>query len=109
VGGALKIWKRRFQENAFWWVLYGRLFPFSNSTLMSLVCGSCRVSFREFMIGSFIGFMPLTITFATFGSGSMKGNLWQIGFATALLVISIFSRNLFVELFPVTVRDFKTK
>jgi uncharacterized membrane protein YdjX (TVP38/TMEM64 family) len=90
----LRVWRIRLQENAFWWVLYGRLFPFSNSTVMSLLCGSCRVPFSPFITGSLIGFVPLAIVFSTYGSGGVKGNLWQVVFATALLILSIFSRNL---------------
>jgi uncharacterized membrane protein YdjX (TVP38/TMEM64 family) len=96
----LNVWKIRFQENAFWWVLYGRFFPFSNSTIMSLLCGSCRVPYSPFMIGSLIGFVPLAVVFATYGSGGVKGNMWQIGFATVLLLFSILSRRLMNKWFP---------
>jgi len=92
-GDRVGIWKARFQENGFWWVLYGRLFPFSNSTVMSLLCGSCKVRFMPFMFGSLIGFVPLAVVFATYGSGGIKGNMLQIGFATMLLVLSIFCRR----------------
>jgi len=109
VGTTLRMWKKRFQENAFWWVLYGRLFPFSNSTFMSLLCGSCRVSYRDFMLGSLLGFIPLAMVFATYGSGGVKGNMWQIGFATALLVVSIFFRKLIGKWPPVTVKNLKAQ
>jgi uncharacterized membrane protein YdjX (TVP38/TMEM64 family) len=107
MGSTLLLWRNRFQENAFWWVLYGRLFPFSNSTLMSLLCGSCRVPFQEFTLGSLLGFTPLAVVFSTFGSGGVKRNLWQLGLATALLLLSIFSRKLFGKLFPVGPTDLK--
>jgi uncharacterized membrane protein YdjX (TVP38/TMEM64 family)/Tfp pilus assembly protein PilZ len=94
VGDKARIWKARFQQNAFWWVIYGRLFPFSNSTVMSLLCGSCSVPFIPFVMGSLVGFVPLAVAFATYGSGDTKGNIWQIGFATLLLVLSIFLRRL---------------
>ena len=94
VGDTLKVWRSRFQDNAFWWVLYGRLFPFSNSTLMNLLCGSCVVPFVPFITASFLGFIPLAVVFATFGSGGVKGNMLQIILATVLLVISIFARRL---------------
>lgn len=94
VGDTLKVWRTRFQDNAFWWVLYGRLFPFSNSTLMNLLCGSCVVPFVPFITASSLGFIPLAVVFATFGSGGMKGNMFQIILATVLLVISIFARRL---------------
>ncbi len=101
MGGAMNVWRNRFQENGFWWTLYGRLFPFSNSTVMSLLCGSCRVPYRDFMLGSMLGFIPLAIIFATFGSGGIKGSLWQVGLATALLALSMFSRSLLARWFPV--------
>lgn len=107
VGDTLRMWQKRFQENAFWWVLYGRLFPFSNSTLMSLLCGSCRVSYRDFLLGSLLGFIPLAVVFATYGSGGVKGNMWQIGIATTLLIISIFSRKLISKWLPENVRNSK--
>lgn len=106
VGGTLRIWQTRFQENAFWWVLYGRLFPCSNSTLMSLLCGSCRVSFQAFTLGSLVGFIPLAVVFATFGSGGVKGNLLQIGIAMMLLVLSVFSRKLLDSWFPASIRTY---
>jgi uncharacterized membrane protein YdjX (TVP38/TMEM64 family) len=61
---------------------------------MSLLCGSCKVPFVPFMMGSLAGFVPLAVAFATYGSGGVKGNVWQIGFATMLLVLSIFLRSL---------------
>jgi uncharacterized membrane protein YdjX (TVP38/TMEM64 family) len=100
VGDKARMWRARFQEIAFWWVLYGRLFPFSNSTVMSLLCGSCNVPFIPFMMGSLLGFVPLAVAFATYGSGGVKGNIWQIGFATMLLVLSIFLRSFLKRWFP---------
>ena len=88
-----KEWRVRFQQDAFWWVLYGRLFPFSNSTLMSLICGSCRAPYLPFIWGSLIGFIPLTMVFAMYGSGGAKANHLQIIFATILLILSVFSRR----------------
>lgn len=93
-GRVLNTWKDRFQKNAFWWVLYGRLFPLSNSTIMSLICGCCKVSFRSFMLGSLLGFIPLAIVFAMYGSGGVTGSLWQIAFATALLILSMAARKI---------------
>lgn len=108
VGVRLGLWKARFQHNAFWWVLYGRLFPFSNSTLMSLLSGSCNVPFVSFVCGSLIGFVPLAVVFASYGSGGIKGNMLQIGFATILLVLSIFSRSLVQRWFGAKKVDGKT-
>jgi len=101
-GNTLNTWKDRFQKNAFWWVLYGRLFPMSNSTLMSLICGCCKVTFSSFMLGSFLGFIPLAIIFAMFGSGGVNGNLWQIVFAATLLILSMGSRKILAKWIPQT-------
>ena len=72
---------------------------------MSLLCGSCRVPFRAFLTGSFLGFIPLAVVFATFGSGGIKGNFGQIGFAAALLVLSILSRKLLKKWFPEILKE----
>ncbi|HVN72473.1 MAG TPA: VTT domain-containing protein [Desulfomonilia bacterium] len=99
-GDTLKVWKERFRQNAFWWVLYGRFFPFSNSTAMSLLCGGCRVPFIPYVTGSFIGFVPLAVVFAAYGSGGVKGNMHQIALATVLLVLAVFSRRILRRWFP---------
>ena len=93
--GQLALWHRRFQENAFWWVLYGRLFPFSNATFKSLLCGCCRVPFSPYLRASFLGFIPLTFVFAAFGSGSMKGDIHQILLGFLLLLVALFARLFF--------------
>jgi uncharacterized membrane protein YdjX (TVP38/TMEM64 family) len=100
LGDKATTWKVRFQENAFWWVLYIILFPFSNSTVMSLVCGSCKVPYVPFISAALVGFVPLAVVFATYGSGGAKGNIWQIGFATILLVLSILLRGFLKRWFP---------
>jgi uncharacterized membrane protein YdjX (TVP38/TMEM64 family) len=100
LGDKVNLWKVRFQENAFWWVLYIILFPFSNSTVMGLVCGSCRVPYLPFISAALVGFIPLAVVFATYGSGGAKGNIWQIGVATLLLVCSITLRSFLKRWFP---------
>lgn len=92
--GKFNEWRSRFRDNAFWWVLYGRLFPFSNSTVMSLFCGSCNVPFLPYILASFAGFVPLAATFSFYGSGGMQGNYLQIAIATVLLVVSIMARRI---------------
>lgn len=99
-GGRLGLWRQRFHQNAFWWVLYGRLIPFSNATLTSLLCGSCRVPFSRYLIASFIGFIPLTIVFAAFGSGGLKGNINQIYLGFGLLLAAFFARWIFSRRMP---------
>lgn len=99
LSGRLDEWRARFRENAFWWVLYGRLFPFSNSTVMSLLCGSCTVPFLPYVLGSIIGFAPLAVVFACYGSGGMNGDFVQIAIATVLLALSVLSRRILDSLF----------
>lgn len=62
-----------FQQRAFLWVLYARLFPFSNSTIISLFSGYCKIRFIPYIAGSLIGATPLTITMCLFGSGAIHG------------------------------------
>jgi len=45
--GHLASWGLLLQDNGFWLVFYSRLFPFTNSTVNSLLCGSCRSSLRS--------------------------------------------------------------
>ncbi len=105
MGNRIKEWQARFQENAFWWVIYGRFFPLSNSMAMSLLCGCCKISFSSFIAGSCIGFIPFATVFATYGSGGVKGSIWQIGFATVLLILSIFSRKVINMWFPTNTKS----
>jgi uncharacterized membrane protein YdjX (TVP38/TMEM64 family) len=104
LSGTLAKWRARFRENAFWWVLYGRLFPFSNSTVMSLLCGCCNVPFLPYALGSLIGFAPLAVVFAFYGSGGMNSDYLQIALATALLILSALSRRILHSLFAFTVQ-----
>ncbi len=94
LGSGFGYWRKRFRENAFWWVLYGRLIPFSNSTVMSLFCGSCGVPFKAYVQGSVLGFIPLAAVFAAFGSGGLEGNLGQIGFAVLVLAAFVILRRM---------------
>ncbi len=48
----------------------------------------------------FVPIICLTVVFATYGSGGVKGNVWQIALATALLMCSIFLRSFLKRWFP---------
>jgi uncharacterized membrane protein YdjX (TVP38/TMEM64 family) len=84
----------RLSQEAFWWTLYLRLFPFSNSTVQSLLFGSLRVPFTAYITGSILGFIPLTVVFAVFGSGGVKGNYYQIWLGFALIAAVALIRYL---------------
>jgi len=92
VGGRLESWRLRFRENAFWWVLYARLFPFANSSVTSLFCGACEVPFLSYMLASLVGFIPYTLIFAMFGSGGAKANAWQILLGVGLMALVFLLR-----------------
>ncbi len=100
LGERVGLWQLRFQENAFWWVLYGRLVPFANATVTSLLCGSCKVPFRPFLAGSLLGFIPLALVFTVFGSGGIKGNYYQIGLGIFLIAVVVLIRRIFKKLRP---------
>lgn len=93
MGPRLTIWQARFEANAFWWVLYLRLFPLSNATLTGLLCGACRIPLRAYLAGSLIGFIPLTVVFAVFGSGGARGNLYLVGLGFMLIALTVFGRK----------------
>lgn len=84
----------RLNREAFWWTLYLRLFPFSNSTVQSLLFGSLRVPFSAYISGSILGFIPLTIIFSVFGSGGVKGNYSQIWLGFGLIAAVALIRYL---------------
>ena len=84
----------RLSREAFWWTLYLRLFPFSNSTVQSLLFGSLRVPFGAYITASILGFIPLTIVFSVFGSGGVKGNYYQIWLGFGLIAVVVLIRHL---------------
>lgn len=92
--GRLAFWGQLVRQNGFWWVLYGRLFPFTNATINSLICGCCRVPLGQYLAGSFLGFIPLTFVFSTFGSGGINGNFRQILISLGLLGLTMICRQL---------------
>ena len=98
--GKMARWRSGLQKNAFWWVLYLRLFPFANCTLTSLLCGSCRIRFSAYVSASLIGFLPYTIMFAAFGHGGFHGNVLQILFGFALLGATIIVRKWLPRIHP---------
>ena len=99
MGSQLAIWQARFEANAFWWVLYLRLFPLSNATLVGLLSGGCRIPLRAYLAGSFIGFIPLTVVFAVFGSGGARGNLYLVGLGFMLIALTVFGRKTVMRAF----------
>jgi len=100
IGPRLALWQTRFETNAFWWVLYMRLFPLSNATLAGLLCGACRIPHGPYLAGSLLGFIPLTLVFAVFGSGGASGSYYQVAVGALLLVAAVGSRKAMARLMP---------
>lgn len=100
MGPRLAMWQARFEANAFWWVLYMRMFPLSNATLAGLLCGACRIPLRAYLAGSFLGFIPLTVVFAIFGNGGAQGDLYLVGLGFFFIAITVFGRKLILRAFP---------
>jgi uncharacterized membrane protein YdjX (TVP38/TMEM64 family) len=98
--GHLASWGHLLQENGFWLVLYSRLFPFTNATVNSLLCGSCRVPFDQYLAGSILGFIPLTLVFANFGSGGSSGNFYQVMIGLGLFMTALLCQRLTKHFFP---------
>lgn len=84
----LKTWQKRIARNAFWWVIYGRLIPFMNATMMNLLFGVVKVPIKPYLAASAIGLLPLTVAFALFGSGAAKGNFNQIVIGVVMLALA---------------------
>ena len=110
IGARMALWQTRFQHNAYWWVLYMRLFPLSNATLAGLVCGACRIPVGAYLAGSLLGFIPLTIVFTVLGSGGIEGNFYQIAIGIGLLLLAVGVRKLLAATFlPPEARDAATQ
>lgn len=103
--GRLALWGRLLRENGFWWVLYGRLFPFTNATMNSLICGCCRVPPGQYLAGSLLGFIPLTMVFAAFGSGGINGSLHQILIGLGFLALAMICRQLTTRSSAATIQN----
>jgi len=94
LGGRLARWRDRLRRDAFWWVLYARLFPVSNAMLTSAVCGISGVPWRPFVAASVLGLLPQAVAFAAFGSGGLKGDPRQVAVGGVLLAAVLLARRL---------------
>lgn len=74
----LRSWYELFNRNGFEGTLYIRFFPLANATITNLIGGASKVHFGVFMLATLIGFTPLTIIFATFGSSAAKQSPLQL-------------------------------
>jgi len=90
----MKFWCDRFGENGFRWLLYMRLFPLSNATFTNTVGGISPMRLREFLGATFLGYLPLTVVFALFGSSAAKKSWAQLAVAAVILVAVLAGRTI---------------
>jgi uncharacterized membrane protein YdjX (TVP38/TMEM64 family) len=94
-----KIWYDRYSDNGFFWVLNIRLFPLGNATVLSLVSGASQMKYLEFIAATFIGYLPLTIIFALFGSSASKNKPVQLMIGASLFLIFLGGRRIYKKYF----------
>ena len=100
-----KIWYDRYSDNGFFWVLNIRLFPLGNATALSLVSGASQMKYIEFIAATFIGYLPLTIIFALFGSSSSKNKPIQLIVGATLFLIFLGGRRVYQKYFMKQKKD----
>jgi uncharacterized membrane protein YdjX (TVP38/TMEM64 family) len=83
----LKIWYDRCSEHGFYWVLNIRLFPFGNATVVSVLAGASRMRYRDFIAATLLGYLPLTVIFALFGSSVSQKKLSHLIVGGGLFLI----------------------
>jgi uncharacterized membrane protein YdjX (TVP38/TMEM64 family) len=74
--------------NPFAMTLLVRLLPAGNNFATSLAAGVSRVPAGPFLLGSLVGYLPLTFVFALAGSGIEMGGSMRIALAVLLFVAS---------------------
>lgn len=94
-----KIWYDRYSDNGFFWVLNIRLFPLGNATVVSLVSGASQMRYLEFLAATFLGYLPLTIIFALFGSSASKNKPIQLIVGASLFLIFLGGRRIYKKYF----------
>ncbi len=88
----MKHWYTRLNENGFRWILYLRLFPLSNASLTNIIGGISRMRTRDFVSATFLGYLPMTIIFALFGSSAAKRSLPQLVVAGIIFAVVLVGR-----------------
>lgn len=90
----MRPWLEKFNQNGFRYMVYLRLFPLSNSTATNTLGGISRIPFLSFIGATLIGFIPLGIVSALFGSAASKQNYWQLSIGIGVLIIVIVAERL---------------
>lgn len=90
----MKPWYDRFNQNGFRYMLYLRLFPLSNSTATNTLGGISQMKYLTFIASTFIGWIPLGIIAATFGSSAAKQDKSQLIYGIVFFVTFFIIENL---------------
>ena len=80
----------RLNEHGFRWILYLRLFPLSNSSVTNTIGGISQMRTRDFISATFLGYLPMTIIFALFGSSAAKKSIPQL-LVAGLIFIAVLA------------------
>ena len=94
--GLVQTYARRLRQNSFETVLIMRLI-FLPYDLVNYLCGFLRIDFKAFVLATFIGNIPGTISFVLFGASidisegitQPEFNPWTFVFSVVLVAISI--------------------
>ena len=87
-------WYERFNANGFRWILYLRMVPISNATVVNLACGASKVRFRTFLGATFLGYLPLTVVFAVLGSAATESSGWKLGLGLGVFAVLLAAQFL---------------
>jgi len=73
-------------KSLFWIILVARLFPFFQFDIISYGAGLTNMKLKSFAIATFIGMIPMTYVFASFGRNILIGNTLSIVFSIGLII-----------------------
>lgn len=91
-GKRVQKWKGLLEENPFMGTLYMRLFPGSNAVMTGLICGLCKIPRKPYWTANFIGFLPQTLIFCTFGSAAAKAKTEQIIMGIVIFIVILVAQ-----------------
>lgn len=86
-------WFEKLQNEGFWVLLYARLFPLSNATVVNVLSGIAVIRFRDFFAATLIGFIPTTIVFTMMGCSVQKNSKIQYAITLILFVVFVVWRR----------------
>lgn len=89
VTGKLRVTRQFWSDNPFFMTLIIRLMPAGSNLLINLAAGALGIPALRFIVGSAIGYIPLTAIFAIIGSGVKVESGEQLALSIGLFVVSV--------------------